>query len=1368
MTSGVLQRAFPNAVTGISGYVLKLNAAGSALVFSTYLPGTDAVEGLALDTSNNVYTSGMTQETNLPAQSNAFQPTFGSIATCDCWDGFIFKLNNNGTQALAATYFNGITTSSTGYYGASTVLRDIRVDSIGNVAVGGITGAANLPLKNPLVSVYNSMGLPAINSSLMLARFTGDLSSLQFSSYLGAIDSSASFNALTVDPDDRLLIAGGIQSKLFPTTPGVYQPVAPSPQTAYTVLNYQFIANIDVSVPAPSLCFDSTTLAFGTIPVGTSSQASLNLTNCGNAALTLSSVQSSSSLYTATNNCSAIAPGSACKVQVTYTPTAVGETDGTLTIAGNMAISPQVASFTGAGGVPSVYFPSSITFSDLLVGETGSLGVLAVTNSGSAPFVLSSATVTGDFQITQNTCTSPVPARGNCQITMNFSPTGAGTRIGSLILQDNLTPPTQAIQLTGNGLTTAPVPVITAIPAIAQITSGVGQVGIIGTGFFPNSVVYWNGVAKTTYYGSEGYLAAQLTAADLAQIGESSVTVRTPAPGGGTSNAFQAVVYGRMQNLQVLHTVYDPATSQLYASISSTSSQNANSVVIIDPVAMQITGTLLTGGKPDVLALSDDGTLLYVGQDDLQSVSQIALPSGKVNFTVQLPPTSDTFLSSYGIEASALAVVPGKPHTWIVGLCYINVSPCGGGAVIYDDSTMRPVVAEGTQLTANSFAFVNDPGTIFSTEFNQSPPDVSSYSISSTGITHTAVSSFGASAGGATLASDGTLLYVANGQVIDPATLTVKYTYPQGSGGGFALDRANSRIFFGGSSYSQYYGALKLTVVDLASKSTIGSISFQEYGYTIDVQRFGVKGVVINQGNELIFVQTSLTNSSTTPPTVTVTPSSLSFGSLTKGTRSAASTVTLKNSSSVPLNISSISAYAGDFTMSTDFAQTNNCPTALAAGSSCAIGVTFTPSTTAYETGQLTIYDDAPSGNQIVPLDGTGVAAATTYSATATPANLTFASQSVGIASGSQAVTLTNTGTGALTISRIAATGDFAETNNCGSSLPSGSSCAVTVTFTPTATGNRTGQLTISDNATAGSQTVSLSGTGAASAYTYSASVTPASLTFAAQGLQITSAAQTVTLTNTGTGALTISSITAQGDFAETNNCGASIAAGAACSVNVTFTPTASGSRGGQLTISDNATAGPQTVALSGAGTSPISVAPSATGGNSASVAAGSTATYNLVLSSNGYAGTVTLACAGAPAYATCTPSPASTSITAGQTATVKVTVTTATTSQSSLLLPGRGRSERSGAVVAGIGWFLIPALPLLWITRRRAMRAGLLVALGAAMIASLAGGCGSGGGSTSNPPPTTHDTAPGTYTLTVTATAGAASSTEQLTLVVQ
>ncbi|PYU91478.1 MAG: hypothetical protein DMG25_14595, partial [Acidobacteria bacterium] len=171
--------------------------------------------------------------------------------------------------------------------------------------------------------------------------------------------------------------------------------------------------------------------------------------------------------------------------------------------------------------------------------------------------------------------------------------------------------------------------------------------------------------------------------------------------------------------------------------------------------------------------------------------------------------------------------------------------------------------------------------------------------------------------------------------------------------------------------------------------------------------------------------------------------------------------------------------------------------------------------------------------------------------------------------------------------------GDFAQTNNCNSSLAAGAQCTINVTFRPAATGTRTGTLTVTDNASGSPQTASLTGTGVAPAATLS----PTSLTFASQDVGATSAPQAVTLSNPGSGPLSISSIAItganSGDFAQTNNCGSSVAAGAKCTINVTFRPTATGTRTGTLTVTDNASGSPQTVSLTGIGVRPAaSVSP--------------------------------------------------------------------------------------------------------------------------------------------------------------------------------
>src|SRR5207247_815014 len=193
---------------------------------------------------------------------------------------------------------------------------------------------------------------------------------------------------------------------------------------------------------------------------------------------------------------------------------------------------------------------------------------------------------------------------------------------------------------------------------------------------------------------------------------------------------------------------------------------------------------------------------------------------------------------------------------------------------------------------------------------------------------------------------------------------------------------------------------------------------------------------------------------------------------------------------------------------------------------------------------------------QTASLSGTGVAPGATLS----PTSLTFASQNVGTTSAPQAATLSNSGSAPLSISSIAISGadsgDFAQTNNCSSSLAAGAKCTINSTLRPAATGTRTWPYTAPYRASGSPQTASLTGTGVAPAATLS----PTSLTFASQDVGATSAPQAVTLSNPGSGPLSISSIAItganSGDFAQTNNCGNSVAVGAKYTISVTFRPT--------------------------------------------------------------------------------------------------------------------------------------------------------------------------------------------------------------------
>ncbi len=193
------------------------------------------------------------------------------------------------------------------------------------------------------------------------------------------------------------------------------------------------------------------------------------------------------------------------------------------------------------------------------------------------------------------------------------------------------------------------------------------------------------------------------------------------------------------------------------------------------------------------------------------------------------------------------------------------------------------------------------------------------------------------------------------------------------------------------------------------------------------------------------------------------------------------------------------------------------------------------------------------------------------------PVSLTFLPQGVSTASSPQTAVLTNSGSSALSISGITTTGDFTQTNTCGSSLAAGGSCNINVTFTPTAAGPRTGTLTVSHNAANSPGTVALSGTGVV------ISLTPASLTFPGQVVGTASATQTVTLTNSSTSPLAVPGISVSGDFNVTNNCPTSLAVNTSCTLTVVFAPILPGARTGSLSISGTVTS-PPAVTLSGTG----------------------------------------------------------------------------------------------------------------------------------------------------------------------------------------
>jgi hypothetical protein len=290
--------------------------------------------------------------------------------------------------------------------------------------------------------------------------------------------------------------------------------------------------------------------------------------------------------------------------------------------------------------------------------------------------------------------------------------------------------------------------------------------------------------------------------------------------------------------------------------------------------------------------------------------------------------------------------------------------------------------------------------------------------------------------------------------------------------------------------------------------------------------------------------------------------------------------------------------------------------------------------------------------------------------------------------------------------------------------------------------------LSITDNASGSPQTVTLSGNGTAAPAPI-ASISPTTLTFTST-VGTTSAVQTAQLSNTGNAALNISGITLAGanagSFAETNTCGTSLAAGSNCTISVTFAPASAGSFSASVSIADNATGSPQTIALTGTGTASSTFQLTATP-PSQSVMAGSSVAYTINVTPQGGAFTsaVTLTASGLPPGATASFAPSS--ITPGSAgASSTLTVQTAKTSAS--LRPEDWSSTKPMLALVGF----------LFLFARKRRRPVLYCLLAFASLAGLASLSGCGGSS-----PTAAN-----YTITVTATSGSVVQTSTVVLTVQ
>jgi hypothetical protein len=1129
----------------------------SASCVTTLGGGFIAPSGVAVDGSGNVYVADSfnREVKEMPAgcaSASCVRTLGGSgfsepqgVAVDGGGNVYVADSFNNEVKEMPAGCASAscVTTLGGGFSGPSGVAVDgggnVYVADTGNNAVKEINRATPPSLSFPTATAVNTTDSTDGVRTATVKNIGNDTLTFPVPTTQGAYDPSVSANFAYVDAASTCTQTGSSSSEAFTLAAGAsctmgveFTPTAAGSINGSITLTdnalNQTYAQQQIGLSGTGTLSGASlstgALPFGSVALGfTSAAKTVTLTSTGSgtlASIVVSTVGTYAGDFTPTTQCpSRLAPGKKCTISVTFSPTVVGPESATLQVSDNAATSPQTVALSGTGLADVTLTPASISFGNVATGTASNAKNFTLHNNELTALSISSITFTGanagDFAQT-NTCgTLPtsLAAGSSCTISVTLTPSATGAESATLTVNDNAAAPYNTVTSALSGTGVADVTLTPASYSFGNVPTGTAS-----------------SAKNFTLHNNE------LTALSISSIGFTG----TNAGDFSQTNTCGALPTSLAAGTSC--TISVTLTPSVLGAETATLTVNDNA-----PVAQYqtLTSSLSGAGVADAT--------LTPASASFGSVATVTASNAK-NFTLHnneltaLSISSITFTGTNASDFSQTNTCGTLPTSLAAGTsCTISV-------------TLTPSLlgAETATLKVNDNAAVAQYQTLTSSLSGTSVADVT--------LTPASASFGNVATGTASNAKNFTLH---NNELTALSVSSITFT------------GTNAGDF----SQTNTCGTLPTSL----AAGTSCTISV-----TLTPGLLGAETATLKVNDNAAVAQYQTLTSSLSGrgvADVTLSPASASFGSLATGTASNAKNFTLHNNELTALSVSSIT-FTG--TNAGDFSQTNTCgalPTSLAAGTSCTISVTLTPSVLGAETATLTVTDNAPVAQYQTltsSLSGTGVA-----DVTLAPASASFGSVATVTASNAKNFTLHNNELTALSISRITFTGtnagDFSQTNTCGAlpaNLAAGTSCTISVTLTPSVLGAETATLTVNDNAAVAQYqtlTSSLSGTGVTQAI-----VSPTSLTFSKQTVGTTSAAKNVTLKSNLLTTLTISSVGFTGanprDFAQTNTCGGSLLAQSTCTITVTFKPTAKGTRTAALSVNDSANNSPQTVSLAGTG----------------------------------------------------------------------------------------------------------------------------------------------------------------------------------------